>query len=253
MKENLELKMTSKENRTIKDETLFEELSHAENIESIEDIFNLHTELKRIGTQEQYERYVKSIFPESVLHKIMWHGTLKERGDKDNIINKGFDPNKALGLDLGYEFYGIYFGDRYSHYGGPNMDSIAVILNIRNPRIIDNDNEHGLSALDMTKGIKATYNLKDEDGLIQINHFEGNDHLSMQEFSKRVSNLEEKVKGFLPDNPTFQDILNLARKYGMDWLPLHEVAVFDPSQIHILGSTPDIELFKNFIRDDTKE
>lgn len=223
------------------------EIERAEQKKSIAEIFHTNPDLKKIGTEEEYEEYAESIFPESALQRVVWHGVSKHKEATNKIYEEGFSHKETLSSKNDLEFYGFYFGDRYSHYGGPTQDSIPAVLNIKKPRMINSDDETTLSSLDMTKGIKETYNLQDEDGIIQIGEFHGNYHISLEEHDAHIENISDQVKKVVSADPSFQDILNYVDKNGLDGFPLQEVVVLDPEQIHVLGSEKDLHGFQEFI------
>ncbi len=64
-----------------------EESELEETIGNVQEVFNLNPELSEIGSQEQYIEYLKTIFPESKVKNIVWHGT--EKGDIDKFKTKG--------------------------------------------------------------------------------------------------------------------------------------------------------------------
>ena len=67
--------------------------------EGVEDLFESNPELANIGTPEQYSQYLDSVFPNSQVKDIVYHGTKGEKFDKFKSSEKG-------------EFgKGVYFGN----------------------------------------------------------------------------------------------------------------------------------------------
>ncbi|MDQ5883595.1 MAG: hypothetical protein QG654_509 [Patescibacteria group bacterium] len=228
-----------------------EEFGSNEEIKNIYEVFKNHPELELIGTKEEYSEYLKTIFPESLLSRIMWHGVLKNTGVTETIYKDGFNKEKNLAIQNNLEFHGFYFGDRYSHYGGSDMDSIPVVLNIKKPHLINVDYDGPtLSSLNVEAGLKNTYNLNEEDSIVQIGFFEGNDNISDEERGEYITELENQFNLNLEEekDETTQarEILKFIRNCGFNGIPLQEVVVFDSSQIHILGSESDIQAFSDY-------
>jgi hypothetical protein len=100
-----------------------------ENLENqnIQRVFELCPQLNQIGTLEQYNQYLKTIFPESRVQEILWHGTVSE-----NTIEK-FDH------EYEYNKKGVtFFGEYKQATGYKDTDRgqlYAAVVNIRNPYI----------------------------------------------------------------------------------------------------------------------
>jgi len=93
--------------------------------EGVDFVFEQNPELAQIGTKEQYSEYLDSIFPESKVRDIVYHGS----GNKFDA----FDRNKQ-------ETPGFYFTpDCNSAYFSKNDNIYSVLLNTKNP--ISNFNE----------------------------------------------------------------------------------------------------------------
>lgn len=61
--------------------------------EDIHAVFELHPELAYVGSEEEYGKYLKTIFPETTVKSIVWHGTLEQRNIWRN--NQHFGTRKA--------------------------------------------------------------------------------------------------------------------------------------------------------------
>jgi len=89
-------------------------------------IFEQNPEISKIGTKEQYLKYLETIFPDSLAKDIVYHGT--------NLFRK--DNQKISDLDNLME--GTFFTDNlkyaesYAKYRGGNLIIIAKV-NIKNP------------------------------------------------------------------------------------------------------------------------
>jgi len=99
--------------------------------EGVENIFVNNPELFKIGTQEQYSQYLDTIFPDSKIKDIIYHGTNK-KFDK-------FDDSKRGSRDSGLYGKAHYFSKAeevaYEFYGRKNKKPLAVIVNSSNPFI----------------------------------------------------------------------------------------------------------------------
>jgi hypothetical protein len=124
-----------------------------EHKEGVNFVFEQNPELANIGSQENYSEYIKTIFPESKVKDIVYHGTNKkfdeERFDKSKL---GTSTNNITNR-LGFYFVpdrkvsNIFIkGRKYSmkdnklkvmHPEGAN--TYSAILNIKNPEIIEGD------------------------------------------------------------------------------------------------------------------
>ena len=173
--------------------------------EGVNSIFEENTELSNIGSQEQYSQYLDTIFPNSKLKNINYHGTeypqkfekfdsrLSGTQTKEDLITKGFwfTYQKEVAEDFG-------------------SNVLSVLLNIQNTYRAE------------TKITKSFPYIKT--------------------FPDQVESVNKAIKeGY---DSAFIDVLeNLESGQGTT-----ELVVFEPEQIHILGSKIDIEGFKRFVK-----
>jgi hypothetical protein len=184
--------------------------------EGVDFIFEQNPELAQIGTKEQYSEYLDTIFPESKVRDIVYHGTSskfdEEKFDKsklgkstDNVTNKlgfYFVPEKLIADKF-------IKGRKYRQKDGkisteypPNAKVFGTILNLQKPETIEGDVFQKAAEANILPPLKL-----DGDSLIITPQTDN----ILSEFS--VTNY----------------------------------VVFDPDQIHILGSKQDLENFKNFV------
>lgn len=162
---------------------------------NIKEVFELSPELEKIGTQEQYFEYIKSIFPESKISDIVHHGSKQ--------TPKSFNTNKE----------GIFFTDslHYANMYGNELSKLAegivinkslpVVLNIKNPY-------HPDISISTRPSHKDIY-------FNPINTPEGYDGvIGKDAYAETLGN---------------------------------SIVVFNPDQIHILGSESDMQKFKEFV------
>ena len=87
----------------------------------VEELFESNPELSKIGTQEQYSQYLDTIFPDSKVKDIVYHGT--GIGNKESIMMDGFSKDMMGGNKV------FYFADINLSFKSLGA-SIPVILNI---------------------------------------------------------------------------------------------------------------------------
>lgn len=105
-------------------------------------VYDKHPELNSIGTPQQYSEYLKTIFPNSKVKDILYHGTRhefdkfsdnptrKKFADKDFIVKQGvFLTNNSREENV--------------NWWGPN--TLAVKINVSNPKAVTySDFERGI-------------------------------------------------------------------------------------------------------------
>ena len=153
----------------------------------IEDIFSKNQEISKIGSQQQYSKYLDTIFPGSKVKDIVYHGTLDkfENFNKEQL-GKNTNHDRPMGFyftrkNIAENLYGS-FADISSETGEKEMKKGNLIH-----AIINTDNKY--------------------------------------------EEIKEK-----------SDISG----YG-DYVDYISHVVFNPEQIHILGSKEDITGFKKFV------
>jgi hypothetical protein len=119
--------------------------------EGVSDIFKQSPELASIGTSQEYSAYLDSIFPNSKVKDIVYHGTT----NKKQIFTEGFKNNSELypsdddrayeSGELGYGYYFTPSQKAAKNYG----EIVAVILN--NPDIT---NETTFNLITNERGIQ---------------------------------------------------------------------------------------------------
>lgn len=161
------------------------------------ELFKSKPELNSIGTPEQYSNYLDTIFPNTKVKDIVYHGTMENLIPKDNF--KGFIT---------------YFSDsrNYSEtFGVPiNRKVVSAVINIKSP-----------------------YNTNSE-----IADVPEDVHATDAYTNPRI--IKTNSKGF--DSVIGKDA---GQKEG------RTIAVFEPEQIHMLGTKKDISDFKKFVNSST--
>ena len=64
-----------------------------ETFEGVSEVFESNPELTEIGTEEQYNAYLDTVFPDSKVKDIVYHGVIKGQKAFDSIMESGFIKN----------------------------------------------------------------------------------------------------------------------------------------------------------------
>jgi hypothetical protein len=160
-------------------------------VKGVDFVFEQNPNLSSIGTPEQYSEYLETIFPDSSVKDIVWHGSRYtfDEFKKTNVNLLGL--SNLLGLKLNR---GTYFSNNIEH---------AKFFTVGKGKIYAAKIE--LKSPYFPKFDTVFYNQKKGDGFI-------------------FKNLNDANIGII-----------------------NQYAVFEPTQIHILGSELDQKKFKEYI------
>lgn len=190
--------------------------NYGQSKEGLEFAYYSNLELATIGSKEQYNEYIRTIFPNSKTPNIYYHGGRK--GIETFKTPKDFDFKKNKGVHSGTKDYGIYFtGDKsiaktYSRgYNKLERQIYPVLLN--------------------TQEVYKT----NKFFALNLRKLFGSKVLNPQSITERDFNTTLKGK----------DSVIWHGEKG-------EIIVFNPSQIHILGSKSDVEGFRNYVKNQGK-
>jgi hypothetical protein len=210
-------------------EKTFENFKLSEHEKNIQEVFKLNPELENVGSKEKYQEYLNTIFSDSKVKEILWHYSDAEFKDE------GFKPLKP-NFDTLNSIEGVYnftTNEKFAQRYGKNP--YAVVLNVTQPMqdtssgeyVDDMDQPLSKALYVMGKQTQANFlapaydeSKKDTDAFINTNT--GEDYIE-----------KHPVSG---------------REIGLP--PQKIISVFNPDQIHILGSKSDIEQFKEFVSKD---
>ena len=184
------------------------------------DVYKNNPELSKTGTEQEYLDYIESVFPDSKIKDVVYHKTSSKEieGGKFKISRLG----------------GVYFSFFNVPSGGLlkglvqkliKENTIIAVVDVKNPFIVNRNNAKevvkkiGLTTQDVTK-LRKNFDLSTNDAVLGFPN-------------------EAKDTGQLDNFPT----ISFNEKDKKDII---ELAVFDPEQIHILGSKSDIEGFKKW-------
>ena len=161
--------------------------------EGVDTVFEQSPELIKIGSQQEYSIYLNTIFPDSKVKVIVYHGTNKKFDKFDFTVSRNFgnitDVNSGM-------FFSFNIDDAAGYGDGTYKNTIKAILNTKTP--------------------------------IEIKDVIGNQAAKYKNTNDSVIGLESDTSGT-------------------------NIVVFNPEQIHILGSNEDIEAFKKWKESNNKE
>jgi hypothetical protein len=205
-------KLLNRKGDTFSVNPIFDDVHYSK--ESVKDgvdfVFGKNPELSSIGSKEDYSAYLDTIFPNSKVKDIQYHGTFAKfetfdtkRGNKKSMTGFG----SMFGSKLAAE---IRIGDQFEIAEEDETPTLhAVILDMQNPAIGDYD--------EILKDALAG-KLNDNDSFI----LEQTD-TTAKSIARRGQHEEERY-------------IELKTEY----------LVKEPNQIHILGSKKDVEGFRNW-------
>lgn len=170
----------------------------------LKNVHNNNSELSNIGSEQEYDKYIKNVFPESKIKDVVYHGT-NDQFDKFDI-SKSQSQNYMSGKEIPAIFFTSEenVAKKYASEGVPGFDHYNVMpiaLDIKNP-LVDND-------------------------------YEGKNK-TQSNFKQRLADAKEQgYDSYIAKN--------------IDDNGVNDVyAVFNPEQIHVLGSKADVGGFKKW-------
>jgi hypothetical protein len=196
---------------------------------NVQELFESNPELASIGTVEQYSQYLDTIFPKSTVKDIVYHGTDTKK-------------DKFLSLNAG-----THFGTKKAATERRNKVLLPVLLNINNSvlfkDVLDDDVLKAADKFLKENGEYLEYGYRNEEsGLLVYLYNQG----------KLDSNT--LWDALYSDRNTMMQILqNALGSNGYRYINQVEdkgstsYVVFEPEQIHILGSKQDIKGFEKFV------
>jgi len=250
-----ELKIRYDERKAIADNAIVpEKLTKSEIKAGVEELFESNPELAKIGTLEQYSQYLDTIFPDSKIKDIVYHGTSQEyrifNGKIYELVEENLPNNTIKNIETGetQEFSqaewenlpitigktftkptvrtnmygkksnGIWFTNKFNAartFGGRWLAN-AYILNIKKPETIDQKESY------IEQNLRSIYS---------------------EEFKNKDSVVITNVKNYIPE----MVVDETSKETGTN------IVVFEPEQIYTLGSKQDIEGFKQFVKGVSKQ
>lgn len=193
-------------------------------VKGVDYVFQKNPDLSEIGTKEQYEKYLKTIFPKSEVHDIVYHGT------DIPLQTDNFDP-KYVG-DLGVHFGTIKAAeDRIKVAPSGEKTNYSKIF----PVLLNLNNLWNIGEYLREPSIVAK-------------QFYKKSILTKEEYYS-IANIKNLREGFTK----LRGVLTDKGYNSFHYINEHEdinsdsYVATNPEQIHILGSKKDINGFKNFV------
>ncbi len=201
--------------------------------EGVDFVFEQNPELLGIGTKEQYSEYLDTIFPESTIKDIVYHGT-RSKFDSFDLERRGLGGrNYGNGV---YATTDFSWAKRYAQ----KKYLLPVVLNITNPLITNQRYEEWYDCSPIPYNKKIS-DYVEHDALL---NYEGIDRELLEKkdihFIEYMGPKDEKGLPIVyidKEKEIFQ--MNISLK---------ELVVPNTEQAHILGTEKDIQKFKEFVR-----
>ena len=194
-----------------------EEMEYALFYDIKTDKVNLTPQQKQ-QAQQLYSEYLDTIFPDSKVKNIVYHGSPnKEIQSFLSPEKEGYQKQETTTTGVA----GVYFSDKKSvadiyqdfKKEGIKGKTYSVLLNLKKPIVVGNTAMDGI-----TEGFGKSFLWNIQKSSLDSMRKNGIDGIMTGEYAKKTNPIEES----------------------------NEYAVFEPEQIHILGSKQDIEGFKDW-------
>jgi hypothetical protein len=223
----------------------------------VEELFESNPELANIGTPKQYSEYLDTIFPDSKVKDIVYRGFNKDvkNSRTGNKIGIWFNSNKEIAdgytithdnysiqgkilYSLNYKNFKSYFNKEGKFVGNLEQakKDFRNAIELMDEYFDKDDNNKIISLLEgyYEVGIESENNI--QSVIINI------ENPTIIEGTSDVFETESKLKK--ENNDSF--IVNNFEGANGNLKGINYV-VFEPEQIHILGTKQDIEEFKQFV------
>jgi hypothetical protein len=177
------------------------------NVDDITELFESIPELGDIGTEEQYSQYLNSIFPNSKIKDIVYHGSRSK-----DIEGGQLRPSRE-----GMYGEGVYVQTKREFTGTFGSNTLSLIIDTKSPFPWHKENGQNN---DLFSGILEKWRNTKKFYFAEA---------AKEEFQDEIKKLGfDSIKTNEAGNNTYY-------------------ILFEPKQTHILGSKPDIEGFKRFV------
>ena len=191
--------------------------------------------------QQQYSQYLDSIFPDSKVKDVVYHGT----GNLEKVKAEGFSKSKLKtgeGTNLqGAGFYFAKFKQVLSNYAkGEKGGFVQAIVNLKNPlqernfpefleRELNEKHVSLANVIEVGQKVDNWLSKNNKDGVIW----------------NQVSSFKQ---GTVEQETAREKLFGTAYNKNKKTLDVEHYSVIEPEQIHILGNKQDIEGFKKFVQ-----
>jgi KaiC/GvpD/RAD55 family RecA-like ATPase len=219
----------------------------------VQELFEINPELASVGTPEQYSAYLDSIFPESKIKDIVYHGSNKKFDVVDiskSKYQKGFyfAKNKSIAEGYGNTLALIVDSKNiqvkpFAHFGY-NVDSKESLIEelFRINSLLQKGNFKNALALqfiDITNEIEFFKNIEEKEDFIKLNS--GWENIEEDFLKNKVNELKNLIEN-INDQGEFDTMLT-----HDDSSQLSLYAVGKSEQTHILGNENDVQGFREFV------
>lgn len=228
--------------------------------EGVAELFKSNPELASVGTPEQYSQYLDTIFPESQVKDIVYHG-----GNLKNLTKRDRPTFFTRLVDYARKYTGISDkpmpafidkeGSKYQIKSVEKIDENKYIITTITDKQIEVSEYASYYLEDPLHGTKvgykpiSDYNKNKESAvdflfaaILNIKNPKYLNKVSFQVFD----DIKESIKGY--DSIIGEEAKDLVKRGANKFVAEGEsIGVLKPEQIHILGSKQDIEGFKNFV------
>lgn len=195
-------------------------------------------EQQKQQAQQLYSQYLDTIFPDSKVKDIVYHGShlsgiekfdfTKQRTNLTNYLPKG-----------GYFTSEKLVANSYSDVKGKIY---SVLLNIKNPRIIQGNEDYN----DLSRTLQKEAGVYKKQGITNKEITDALESLNKEIINNNDGIIFLKIKDSAASSE-FKPIYNYGElSYNED--NENTYVVFEPEQIHILGNKQDIKGFKEFVQ-----
>ena len=220
----------------------------------VHSVFEQNPELSKIGDEQQYSKYLDSIFPNSKVKDIVYHGSDIENIEQFNLKHFGQK-------DDGNHGYGIYLSKNKKIAQGYGEHLYHTIVNITNPynvKFKDNSPSYLWNRIEKNSYNQEIEKLK-QDRTKWIDKVNNGDigYAFFDKLHKDASKVEQVI--YVNNEIDRQIFYKQERLSELNTIKTVDGVINEeyeivtlPEQIHILGSNKDIEGFKNFIKKNSK-
>jgi len=221
----------------------------------VQELFDSSPELASVGTPEQYSQYLDSIFPDSKVKDIVYHGT-KQKFEKFGTKYGFFTSSKATA-----ESYTLYEEEKFI-----DLNFIKERLEEDLSTGLEPDGETPLSKEYLEEARKKLEQVnKDLEKQVPVLSIALNikNPKYVKEYAK-YDNVSEQYEEFYKaekegfDSAIVEEALDAVGIPGMKVINIANIdlaekyvgkiyTVFEPEQIHILGNENDVQGFRQFV------
>jgi hypothetical protein len=201
----------------------------------VEEVFNSVPELASVGTPEQYSQYLDTIFPNSEVKDVVYHGTgestkIETFNARDGRIY--FSDNLTASQYANWDEFNRAQDDPFSN---PKAQVVPAIINLENAVTLDGvdfketetnkegDGIIGLNVKDPLGGIETQYVVRDASQV----HVLGSNK-DVQDFKNFVESSTPKLKASTSSQQTIQKVKQIAEQMGVDIQELSTYAKNNP-------------------------